>query len=610
MLNFLTAAFSALLKSCIYASILILFAVLLRQTVLKRAPRSILLFFWAVVLLKLMVPVTFSSPVSIYNKAPVLQNSVLRESSAAAPGEAGPANTVNAADGNISARQSASETPSVLTAQRSNFHPDSIQIASVIWACGAAGMLMTVFAMTAATARRVKKKKPLQNDLLKAYFISAGMPKLRCFTLENIPSPFVTGFFRQALIIPAGFDTGSPELPYILYHELNHIRRHDNLWNLIALLTLSFYWFNPLVWIAYRLSSKDMEIACDESVLRRYGESHKADYAKVLLQLTCDKPASWKEGLVMGIGKPSIKERIKAISRYKKRKTIILISGLVLVLIIAAVFGTGAVSRVSPKNDAPSSAVSDTSSSTGKPSVTTTAAAISAVGDTTATSINITVPPSGKYKVNSKIVAPFQSIAAELLANCRFPVLLPTYLPEPTEDAWTISPEIQNNSFSADIKQGSSDDMAGFYGTLSENISEPPSEQPNEKQFVDGGITPKTIRLSDGITGKEYVQASDVTGGTAITWKSGSWSFFVEADYDNNPDFSAIHYAEQFIKEIKSSGQSLPGSQGKFYFLGLNHPYTQIYWKTDKGIWYELDWNKDPIDAVKVAHSMVNAESK
>lgn len=88
----------------------------------------------------------------------------------------------------------------------------------------------------------------------------------------------------------------------------------------------------------------------------------------------------------MGIRKPSIKERIKAITSYKKRKTIILISGLVLVLIIAAVFGTGAISRISSKSDAPSSAVSGISSSTGETSITTTAAPTSIVGDTTETS--------------------------------------------------------------------------------------------------------------------------------------------------------------------------------------------------------------------------------
>lgn len=314
----------------------------------------------------------------------------------------------------------------------------------------------------------------------------------------------------------------------------------------------------------------------------------------------------------MGIGKPSFKDRLKAIVHCKSSKKIVLISGLALVLIVAAVFGTGTMSRSStlPSGSSDSSDIAQYAGSTSKISADTSATSSSTVSDTTAASA---ISSSGKYKVNSKIAAPFQSIAEELLATCNFPVLLPTYLPQPTVDAWAISPEIKSDSFSVDIIQGDpqSYGMAGYFGSLSENIGEPPSEQPMEKEFVDGGITPKTVHLPNGITGKEYVQAADMVGGTAITWKSGNWSFFVEANADDDPDCSAIGYAEQIIKEIENSGQSLLGSQGKFYFLQPgNSSATNIYWKTNNGIWYELGWDKDPIDAIRVAHSMVNVESK
>jgi len=218
-------------------------------------------------------------------------------------------------------------------------------------------------------------------------------------------------------------------------------------------------------------------------------------------------------------------------------------------------------------------------------------------------------PSSSKAEDYTKIVKQFQTITDELLNTCSFPIMLPTYLPQPDVGLqWSISPEIKsNNTFSVEIDQKSEGALgAMYYGTLSENISKP-SEQLEAKQFVK--VHFKTINLPNGITGKEYVLDPKVVGGTAITWESGNWSFFVSGCSGDSYG-SAISFAEQVMNEINNSGQTLPGSQGKFYLIFTsNKPTIEIYWVTVNGVWYELDWQGDPIEAIKVLQSMVNVDN-
>ncbi|MDR3600287.1 MAG: hypothetical protein P4L49_07380 [Desulfosporosinus sp.] len=217
-------------------------------------------------------------------------------------------------------------------------------------------------------------------------------------------------------------------------------------------------------------------------------------------------------------------------------------------------------------------------------------------------------PSSSKAEDYTKIVKQFQTITEDLLKICRFPIILPTYLPQPDVGLqWSISPEIKSNTFSVEIDQ-KSEGVPGamYYGTLSENISKP-SEQQEAKQFVK--VHFKTINLPNGITGKEYVLDPNVVGGTAITWESGNWVFFVSGCSGNSYG-SAISFAEQVINEINNIGQTLPGSQGEFYLIFTsNKPTIEIYWVTVNGVWYELDWQGNPIEAIKVLQSMVNVDN-
>ena len=210
---------------------------------------------------------------------------------------------------------------------------------------------------------------------------------------------------------------------------------------------------------------------------------------------------------------------------------------------------------------------------------------------------------------NTLIAAPFKSIAAELSRTCEFPVFLPAYFPSPGKgNEWSLTSEVKSGTFSIEINRqpfgytGRTHPLVDWYGIFAGNVGTP-SEQPLVKQFrSDSGITVNDLSLPCGIKGKEYIADLNVAGGTAISWEKDGWSFFVNA-YPTG-DSSTTNCANQIIEALKDSGQALPGSQGKFYFIyNGNMPMTEVFWEAKPNVWYELD-SRDPKDVIKILQSM------
>lgn len=373
-----TSFFTAFLQAGMISSAVILIAVILRMTVMKKVTRSIMLIFWAVVFLKLLLPVQIPSPVSIFNHVPdygFTADTVASDDAAQAE--------VNSAQ-DLTIQTDMQTVPASGTERL-------LQISSTVWAGGIVIMMGILAALFCLTAGKLNQRKPARYEIIEQFFMAANRPKLPVCTLAGITSPFIWGIFRQTLILPDEFECQAPNVPYILQHELCHIRRHDNLWNLIALLAVCLHWYNPLVWCAYFLLSKDMEISCDESVLRRFGISRKKDYAAMLLQFSANanhRKMKWKEGLTMGIGKPSIKERIKAVIDYRYSKKIMVIASFVLVLSVLFIFGTNAVKQKDLQN---ALAVQSTdTTATDQPVSVSTTTTTSRVDETEGTSASTT----------------------------------------------------------------------------------------------------------------------------------------------------------------------------------------------------------------------------
>ncbi|AFM39262.1 hypothetical protein Desaci_0185 [Desulfosporosinus acidiphilus SJ4] len=204
----------------------------------------------------------------------------------------------------------------------------------------------------------------------------------------------------------------------------------------------------------------------------------------------------------------------------------------------------------------------------------------------------------------TKIAEPFRPIAVKLTENSKFPIYLPSYLPPLNRgEDWIIKPEINNNSFSIEIDQHEFGDRngAGMYdGALFSNVGNPP-ESPLENQFVSEKTEVKSINLPNGITGKEYIMEQGADKG--ISWEVGQWSYFVATQPDSEVS-SAKDYALQIIKTIGLNGLALSDSPGNLYFFYLNHTFTEIYWKVNDSVWYQLVWQHDPCEAIKILRSM------
>ena len=257
----------------------VILILLLARLLLRRAPRRILSLLWLVAFFRLICPVSFSAIFSLMPSGETLTppqtllNSVLW--------------TGNAAQSTAQGYLGISQTRVTL-----------MSILPVIWLIGAAGM---------AAASLISLWR-LRRSLQSAVRTPDGV-----WELEGLPTAFIVGLFRPRIYLPAGLCAEEREL--VLRHERTHLRRGDWLVKLAAHLILCLHWFNPLVWAAFRLLCRDIEISCDEQVIRQLGEARRAAYSRTLLHLAGGP--SYRGALAFGEG--DVKGRIRHLLSGKKR---------------------------------------------------------------------------------------------------------------------------------------------------------------------------------------------------------------------------------------------------------------------------------------------------
>lgn len=309
----LSNMFLQVLNMSITASIVLLVILLLRVP-LKKAPRSISYVLWAVVLFRLVCPFSFSSAFSLFGGvghiAPVETNSYgnpayvqperiyLEPQSLPEMGEAPQMAKDSGIPGLPAGELSAGGA--ALTAPERAFSLQSlVEIAAVVWLAGIAGMLAYGVLSQARLRRRVNT----------ATLVSGNV-----YETDEIAMPFVLGMLRPRIYLPVSLS--DEQHGYVLRHEQAHIARRDHVVKPLAFLLLCVYWFNPLLWAAYTLLGKDMELRCDEAVIQACGETQRAAYSRTLLQLSA------RSGLLPGsplaFGESGLKARIKNILRYRK----------------------------------------------------------------------------------------------------------------------------------------------------------------------------------------------------------------------------------------------------------------------------------------------------
>lgn len=301
---------------------LVILAVMLIRLLLKRAPKIYSYLLWAVVLFRLLCPVSISSPISVVPEIPV--PSVVH-----VPTQTATVQLDLNENWQVTYVESIPEYQPVQQDNSTDRQPQIsvfswiafIMIARYVWIAGIFGLMVYSIAV-----------------YLKLRFRLIGAQRLRTnvYLSERIPSAFVLGIIRPRIYLPTF--VGENELGYILAHEQHHIKRLDHITKLLGYMTLMLHWFNPLVWFAYILFCKDMEMSCDEAVIKKLGSQIRADYAASLLNLSTGHTAVAVMPLAFGEG--DTKGRVKNMSKWKKPKLWICIAAAVLILGTAAVLIT------------------------------------------------------------------------------------------------------------------------------------------------------------------------------------------------------------------------------------------------------------------------------
>ena len=292
------------------ASIVIL-AVCLGRILLKKYPKYISYLLWSVVLFRLLCPITLESEKSLIpNYSPAL-NEFFLEQNTAAPKETlmlsepsdiigeekNTDNKAEVAQGILvqTISNEIEETPEV---PRQN---ELVLMGQYIWIAGLCLLLLYGTISLVLIRKKVSESIPLRENI---------------YVTDKRISPFVMGIFRPKIYLPQGLSEQEQE--YIILHEKCHIRRCDHIVKFAAFIAWSIHWFNPLVWVAFRLFCKDMEMSCDEAVIKKMGEKIKIDYCVSLMNLsTHHRNTYW---LPVDFGENDIKGRIKNIASLRKMK--------------------------------------------------------------------------------------------------------------------------------------------------------------------------------------------------------------------------------------------------------------------------------------------------
>lgn len=286
------------------ASIVIL-AVILARLFLKKTPKVISYALWAVVLFRLLCPLSIKAPVSIVpDMTPTAQNYSLADEpiSLAGAGFAASRAAGDALNGGLGIQYiptTETDEDGSVRYVTSDWWDVWILFGQYVWAAGIAAMLLHSMISYGKIRRKLKIIVPLRDNV---------------YIADDIQSPFVIGFLRPRIYLPCGL--GEKEQAYIILHEQHHVKRFDHIYKLLAFLALCIHWFNPLIWLAFVLAGKDMEMSCDEAVVREMGDGIRAEYSASILALATGRRII--AGTPLAFGEGNAKERIQNLERWKQ----------------------------------------------------------------------------------------------------------------------------------------------------------------------------------------------------------------------------------------------------------------------------------------------------
>ena len=309
----MAAVFLKLLNLSISASWLVL-AVLVLRLISKRSPKWMNVLLWGIVALRLVLPFSIESALSLIPSAETVSPAAVQFDPAPTI-TSGVSVIDNAVNPSLSEHFAAVPTASV--------NPLYVwtEIAGWVWLIGLGAMLLYALVSYLRLRRRVSVSLPIQDHI---------------YLCDAISSPFILGVVKPRIYLPSGLD--EVQRQNVLSHERAHLARRDHWWKPLGFALLAVYWVNPVLWLAYTLLCRDIELACDERVIRTMDESAVKTYSTVLL--ACSMPRKAVITCPLAFGEVGVKERVKNALRYKKPAFWVVAASVAVCVVVAVCFLT------------------------------------------------------------------------------------------------------------------------------------------------------------------------------------------------------------------------------------------------------------------------------
>lgn len=373
-----------LLSMSFSASIIIVVIIVLRTLLINKLPKRILLILWSIALLRLLVPFSFPSSTSVYflisqnssimdkiagtsiaNFLPFdfqLQSDANREDKQKGQGTNENANNTFASTEQNKTQDSSIESQKIQEPEseariikegKSNREYQEntdtllpkrkgVSIWAMVWIIGMSVCIIIFLVTYILCYRQFRTSLPVENTIIKKWRDSHQIRRTISIRQSDcISAPLSYGFFRPSILMPKTTEwDNSRQLHYILEHEFVHIRRLDTVTKLFFAAAVCIHWFNPIIWIMYIFAGRDIEISCDEAVVRHFGEASKSAYALTLINMEERKSSLMPLG--NHFSKNAAEERITAIMKLQKPSALADILAAALVISVASVFATSA----------------------------------------------------------------------------------------------------------------------------------------------------------------------------------------------------------------------------------------------------------------------------
>ena len=309
--------FLKIINMSISASWLVLVVLILRF-VLKKAPKWVNILLWGIVAIRLICPFSFESALSLIPSAETFPEKVI--SGPSFDVQTGITPVDNRINDYLGDRYFEGVTVPV------NNGNNIMTILTIVWTIG----ILLLVAYTVISYWRLRRKVD-----------TAVRYKDNIFQSENVKSPFVLGIIKPRIYLP--FNMNGQDLEHVVAHEQAHIHRKDHWWKPFGFLLLTIHWFNPLVWLAYVLLCRDIELACDEKVIKELGNEQRADYTQALV--ACSVNLRMIAACPLAFGEVGVKDRVKSVMNYKKPAFWGVVLAVIVCVFVAVCFLTNPVTK-------------------------------------------------------------------------------------------------------------------------------------------------------------------------------------------------------------------------------------------------------------------------